>query len=223
VDITLKQFLSAFFSPGDMVCPRVFADREEDKKIFKGQTYRKPLNEIDDIISALREHNKLNRGVFFTVNLGGHDDVSISRVNAHFVEMDKAPFDVQWERLNTFPLPPSVVVKTRKSLHAYWLMKSADLLKFRTVQRQLVKYFDGDPMCVNSSRVMRLPGFYHCKEEPIMVECVKFEPSLRYTQDELSALLPVVPLEAVSDGERSAFEGAVGDGGRVLEQCAFMR
>jgi hypothetical protein len=44
-------------------------------------------------------------------------------------------------------------------------------------------------------RVFRLPGFYHCKEEPIMVECIKFNPELRYTQEQLETVLPDIPDE----------------------------
>lgn len=55
--------------------------------------------------------------------------------------------------------------------------------------------FGGDPACINESRVFRLPGFYHCKAEPVMVECVKFNPELRYTQAELEAHLPQIPDE----------------------------
>ncbi len=32
---------------------------------------------------------------------------------------------------------------------------------------------------------MRVPGFYHCKEEPVRVKCIKFNPNLFYTQEDL--------------------------------------
>ncbi|GHU39403.1 hypothetical protein FACS1894105_14090 [Clostridia bacterium] len=102
-----------------------------------------------------------NRGIFFVVNSGGQNDEEITRANAQFVESDNLTFAEQEVQLNTFPLPPSIIVKTAKSLHCYWLVRDADIAKFRTIQRRLVAQFSGDPQCVNKSRVMRLPGFHH--------------------------------------------------------------
>ena len=65
------------------------------------------------------------------------------------------------------------------------------------MQKRLVAQFDGDPACVNESRVLRLPGFYHCKGDPVKVECIKFAPELRYTKKQLDAVLPVIPDEPV--------------------------
>ncbi len=33
-----------------------------------------------------------------------------------------ASFDEQWEKINSFLLKPSMVIRTRKSLHTYWLL-----------------------------------------------------------------------------------------------------
>jgi putative DNA primase/helicase len=89
------------------------------------------------------------------------------------------------------------VVKTRKSLHCYWLMKNAEVGKFRNIQKRLIAHFGADPACVNESRVFRLPGYNHCKEAPVLVECIKFNPELRYTQAQLEAVLPALPEENV--------------------------
>jgi len=128
------------------------------------------------IEKLLKKHNEAKRGIFFVVNSGGQDDASITRINAQFVEMDNCSFEEQQKKIDAFPLAPSMIIKTKKSLHTYWFMKNAEVAKFRPLQRRLVDYFAGDPMCVNESRVMRLPGFYHTKEEPVMVECILFHP-----------------------------------------------
>ncbi len=57
--------------------------------------------------------------------------------------------------------------------------------KFRDIQKKLAKHFNGDGSCINESRVMRVPGFYHCKENPVRVKCIKFNPNLFYTQEDL--------------------------------------
>ena len=182
-----------FFDPGETVCLRVFDDRKTGT--FKGAKLECEAGKIEAMTDTLKKHNAQNRGIYFVINYGGHEDTDISRINAQFVECDSLSFEEQFAQVETFALPPSLIVKTRKSLHCYWLMKGAKVENFRRVQKRLVAQFNGDSACVNESRVFRLPGFYHCKEEPVMVECVKFNPELRYTQTELEAALPEVPDE----------------------------
>ncbi|MBT9132090.1 MAG: hypothetical protein DDT33_00600 [Firmicutes bacterium] len=141
---------------------------------------------------TLKKHNAKQRGIYFVVNHGGHEDSDITRINAQFMECDDLSFDKQLYQIEEFPIEPSLIIKTQKSLHTYWLMKDAEVSAFRRVQKRLIAQFDGDKTCINESRVLRLPGFNHCKGEPVMVECVKFNPELRYTQAELEAVLPQV-------------------------------
>ena len=62
---------------------------------------------------------------------------------------------------------------------------SAQVSRFRTVQKALAGHFGGDPSVINESRVLRLPGFNHCKEDPIPVECILFHPERKYSQNQL--------------------------------------
>lgn len=130
------------------------------------------------------------QGVFFVVNPGGHRDDEIAGVAAHFVEADELSLEAQYANLQGFPLAPSVIVKTRKSLHGYWLINDGQRSDFAAVQKALASVFDGDPVISNLSRVMRLPGFDHNKAAPVLVTCLKFDPQLRYTQGELLGALP---------------------------------
>ena len=56
-----------------------------------------------------------------------------------FMEMD-GNFKEQQTKIDAFPLPPSIIVKTRKSLHCYWLMKEAEVSGFMNTA-SLVKQF----------------------------------------------------------------------------------
>jgi len=198
IDVSPEQFLSCFFEGKDTVCLRIFSDRKDENNAFKGLKLECEAGQIATLIGTLKKHNAENRGIFFVVNSGGHNDAEITRINAQFTEMDEGSFEEQEAKIGAFALPPSLIVKTRKSLHCYWLMKKAEINKFRHIQKQLVAQFRGDPACINESRVLRLPGFFHCKQDPVMVEVVKFSPELRYTQEQLSAALPSVPDESAS-------------------------
>lgn len=220
LNIPLEEFLRPFFDASETVCLRIFDDRKTGS--FKGSKLEVKAAEIGKLEETLHKHNRQNRGVYFVINYGGHEDADITRVNAQFVECDDLQLEEQFAWIEAFPLPPSLIVKTRKSLHTYWLMKNAKVEDFRRVQKKLVAQFDGDPACVNESRVFRLPGFYHCKEEPVMVECVKFSPELRYTQAELEATLPVIPDEP-SAPPTPAAKGTRRGLALVTRGCEFIR
>jgi len=219
----IKKFLSAFYQETDDVCIRVFSDRKAEDPEFKGQKYTEKLSDIQNVLPMLKQHNEKHRGIFFVVNSGGHTDEEITRVNAQFVEMDTGSFEEQQQRINAFSLPPSIIVKTRKSLHCYWLIKDGDIQDFRKIQLQLVKLFDGDSMCQNESRCMRIPGFYHSKQEPVMVECLKFNPELKYTQEELQTDLPEIEMPEYDVTSRTEFDGVVGSGQRLMDKCEFCK
>ena len=216
MDITAQEVLNSLFNADEKVCLRVFEDRDEG--IFPGAKYSVECGKFASMEDVLRNHNAMNRGIFYTVNFGGHSDEDITRVNAQFVEMDKASFEEQQKRIDDFPLPPSMIIKTRKSLHTYWFVKDGDVSLFRNIQKQLVRHFDGDPMCVNESRVMRLPGFNHCKQEPVEVTCILFHPERRYTQQQISETMPPVedaPVERKKGDEKGL--------DIVLHECDFIK
>ena len=219
--MNIKTFLSAFYSENDEVCIRVFSDRKAEDPEYKGNKYTEKLKNIDVLLPTLKQHNEKHRGIFFVVNSGGHTDEEITRINAQFVEMDTGSFEEQQEKINAFALPPSIIVKTRKSLHCYWLMQDAELSKFREIQLRLVKQFTGDSMCQNESRCMRIPGFYHSKQEPVLVDCIKFEPQIQYTQAELAEYLPEIKMPDYSEGLRAEFNVEVGSGQRLMDKCIF--
>ena len=218
-NITAQEVVQSLFNPTEKVCLRVFADRKGDP--FTGTKIDLEAARFSGSLDQLHKHNAQNRGIFFVVNYGGQKDEDITRINAQFMEMDDKPLDEQQKLINEFPIPPSMIIQTRKSLHTYWFMKNADLDRFRPIQKALVKHFGGDPACINESRVMRLPGFYHCKSDPVMVKCISFHPERRYSQDELAACLPEIeqaaePKEKLIHGTQKGIE-------IVLASCDFMK
>ncbi len=223
LNISPGEFLGAFFEPAERVCLRVFSDRPDSA--FTGLKLEVEQGRFDTVVPTLRKHNEQNRGIYFVINFGGHEDADIKRINAHFMECDNIPLEEQLERIRAFPLEPSLIVRTRKSLHCYWLIKKAAPERFRTVQKKLIAHFGADPACVNESRVFRLPGFFHCKEEPVMVECVKFNPEIRYTQAELEEKLPDLPDEPVPSGTAPPIKERGNQKGLSVagKQCLFLQ
>lgn len=212
--ITHTDIIKAIFDDEEDVHIRVFDDKGgtyADKMSYKAGLFEQHIDE-------LKELNAKNNGIFFVVNSGGDDDDHITKFNAQFVESDKLSFDEMLKRIESFPLRPSIIIKTKKSLHTYWLIKNGVRDKFRPIQLGLVDYFDGDIKCQNESRVMRLPGFNHCKNKPIEVKCIFFEPQNRYSQDDFLAAMPDIDLTPVEvkDGTNEGVD-------IVTMSCDFMK
>ncbi|HAT4248833.1 TPA: DNA primase [Clostridium perfringens] len=162
---------------------RIFSDKKGTG--FKGKNLSFNMKDFQSKSKVLMAHNEANRGIFFVVNSGRNSDRKINKINAQFFECDTLSLEDQLENISKFPLEPSIIVQTKKSLHVYFLIKNGKVEKFRDIQKKLAKHFNGDGSCINESRVMRVPGFYHCKEEPVRVKCIKFNPNLFYTQEDL--------------------------------------
>ena len=111
MDITVQEILNSLFNPNDMVCFRVFDDKKDG--IFSGQKLSMECGKYASIEKTLREHNALNRGIFFVVNYGGQEDSLITRINAQFVESDELSFEEQQAQIDAFALLPSMIIKTK--------------------------------------------------------------------------------------------------------------
>lgn len=93
MEIRAQDVLLSMFNPDDKVCFRVFDDKKNG--VFAGAKLEAEAGKFASIEPALKNHNAKNRGIFYVVNYGGHEDNSISRINAQFVEMDDLSFEEQ--------------------------------------------------------------------------------------------------------------------------------
>ncbi len=188
-------FFHAFgYGDREPVFFRTFNDKKKRGEEDYGRNTDMILKNLAFIMKGLHDENAHDRGVFFIVNGGGNDDESvkkkIKRPKAHFVDIDDYSFEEQVDKINEFGLEPSIIVKTNKSLHIYWLTDdNAEMDNFRPLQMGLIQFFGSDPVIKNESRVMRVYGFEHRKQDPVMVKLIKFNPEIRYSQKEIAKKL----------------------------------
>lgn len=195
---------------------RIFSDKKGTG--FKGKNLSFNMKDFQSKSKVLMAHNEANRGIFFVVNYGGNSDRKINKINAQFFECDTLSLEEQLDNISKFPLEPSIIVQTKKSLHVYFLIKNGKVEKFRDIQKKLVKHFNGDGSCINESRVMRVPGFYHCKEEPVRVKCIKFNPNLFYTQENLERELSYSESEFIVNDDNYIRKKETNKGGKNLSR-----
>jgi RepB DNA-primase N-terminal domain len=114
--------------------------------------------------------NAQGAGVYVTVNATdgkGRATGNIKRVRALFVDLDGAPLEPPMRSD-----PHIVVTSSPGRFHTYWRVSDVPLDQFTDLQRGLIALFDGDPKVFDLPRVMRLPGFFHCKGDPFLSRIV---------------------------------------------------
>jgi hypothetical protein len=197
----LDEFLAAFYpDEAEMIHFRAFKPSGAPDLIFNRPQLltltRSQLRRTGH--SPLLGLNK-HHGIYFCPNAGGARDKDIVRFNAAFVEDDSISVQEQHDLLDLAPLPPSIRVETRKSVHAYWLLsENCSPEDWKRLQQQLIYFFDGDPSIKNPSRVMRVPGFMHLscdgsiagKYEAHVVKVTHFFPENRFTLAEIRDAFP---------------------------------
>ncbi len=107
------------------------------------------------------------RGVYIVVNDGGDTDSEIVACRAFFCEWDDRPKEEQINAWKDLGLPePSLQIDTgNKSIHNYWVLKKViDPKTWKPIQERLLDHADADRALKNPSRVMRLAGTYHMKD-----------------------------------------------------------
>lgn len=138
-------------------------------------------------------------GVFFCVN--GLGDVPNKNGNlryngnvlwplACFADFDRGTHEEQMEKILSSPLEVSAIVKSGHGYHVYWILEGTgkdDLLRWEETQKAIAQHFGSDASVHDISRIMRLPGSYHCKDsEAKLVTLEKCEAGIRYSLDDLA-------------------------------------
>ena len=170
-------------------------DDSADKDWRRARVLHGTLAELADTLGAA---NRDGCGVFIAVNetnLCGRKAANVIRVRALFVEFDG-------NMPAAFHLDPSIVVQSRAGWHCYWIVTDCGLDDFRQAQQRLARHYGSDPVVHDLPRVMRLPGFWHRKREPFMVELLE-APGHRYST--AAVLDGIAPLPAPP--ERVAYTG----------------
>ena len=187
-DAMVITFLSALFDADDVVPIRLIDDKKRPDHFPKSFSCK--LSDLKPKLADFRTYNLDGYGVFFVPNGYGHKDKDVKTARVQFIESDDLTIEEQYKQIEAFPLKPTFLIQTKKSVHCYWKLEDGDIKRFREIQVKLAKYFNGDIKVQNESRCMRLPTFYHNKAEPIEVKLVSFDPDRLYTQDSIEELLP---------------------------------
>ena len=143
--------------------------------------------------------NKLNKqgyGIFWTFNTfkdGIRRISELIKINAWAIDMDDISIEKQLELINKAPLQPSMAIHSKRGFHLYWFAKDACKENYCAItESRLVPFFKADPRAKDIARILRVPGYYHCKDpnDFYMVTKEMCDKSLIYSEKEMLMFFP---------------------------------
>lgn len=185
-----EAYITALTGAPDTVCDwRLINDRD---KGCQGKNLRGSFQQVR---AELEQHNQAGWGIFVCINeMGGYGRTlaNVSHIRTQVVDLDD-PFNstANYERAVNSPQPPHFTVQTSENkYHLYWLCQPYQGNDFYTLQqRKLAQLYSGDKSINDAARVLRVPGFNHCKGEPFPVTCWQVSQRERYTSAEIEQML----------------------------------
>jgi len=139
----------------------------------------------------IKEKNSKWMWVFFTINQMKKWMCSkdwVIWVNAWAVDIDDKDWLEKKDQLDILtesPITPSLIVESKWGYHAYWFANNWTIENWHVIQKIICDYFNGDRKIVtDTSRVLRLPWYYHHKWDPFMVTYLSIW-DFRYTEQEM--------------------------------------
>lgn len=183
-----KRMAAAYIAAlaGDVAAPctwQVFDDAGKDWR--KARTWTDTLRRSGH---HLVRANGTGCGIFVAVNEcdgKGRKASNVRRIRSLFVDFDGVT-------PKPSHLPPSMIIQSANGQHWYWLVDDCPVGAFADAQKRLSAYYGSDPVVHDLPRVMRVPGFWHCKREPVMVELVQ-APAHCYSLAAVLGDLPALP------------------------------
>ena len=222
VDCEVDLFVAArfldFMAEGERVAFQTFDDSEQHRP----QLAQIHHGDVGTCGRALRDLNAQGAGVYWMVNYGdglGRRAENVTGVRCLFLDLDGAPVQPV---LDAGVDPHAIVESSPGKWHVYWQVTGCQLEQFKPAQQALASRFGGDPSVCDLPRVLRVPGFLHCKSDPIAVRLERLEPLQPYRFDDLvqrlkidlSAPAPKAMQAPRIDAETGEILGKVAPGGR---------
>ena len=146
------------------------------------------------------EYN-FNRGIYLVVNSGGDKAADINMCHAFYCEWDdrskKEQLHIYKEKF--LPEPTFMVDTGGKSIHCYWVLKSPVMTEvWKPIQIGLIDYCKADKNIKDSSRCMRLAGFYYVDatgKPTVKSEIINIS-GKEYSIEDIAQVLPKPEVEA---------------------------
>ncbi len=188
---------------------------------IKGKVTKHFHGTLEQHASQLTALNQQGAGVYVTVNQTdgkGRKAENITAIRALFVDFDTVNpkrltdlLSLEFEHEGI--LTPSLIVESSTGKHhAYWIAEGIPLKQFGECQKQLIGFFDyigdsPDQSITDTSRIMRMAGFYHNKGEPVLTKIIYpkgGQDIQRYSYEQIKAMIDSLPAPLEQTSQRQA-------------------
>lgn len=160
----------------------------DDKKLGRIAPQILHFNSISSVdADHLSWLNQSGAGIYFCPNETdgeGRKASNVIKIRAAFADLDGAPLGVAMN------YAPSIIVESSPSrYHCYWLTNDTPIEAFTVLQKSIIRAIKSDPSIHDLSRVLRVPGYYHMKGDPFLVNICSIS-NKAYTYRELVEMFP---------------------------------
>ena len=187
---------------------------------------------LEDLAEELEHLNDQGAGIFVSVNptAGGRKKANITALRGWHSDLDQKDATESFAP-ELLPIKPTMMVMTPNGWHPYWLsavpMPCEDQARRGEHEAELkaiclaLKAYGADKRATDVSRVLRLPGYFHRKGTPRLVELVTAS-GPRYTREQIREAFPPETKSPKATTEiRPAKKGeTTGDRVQVLKRAA---
>jgi hypothetical protein len=178
---------------------RIIEDRKNGKLLVR--RWLPDAAALAEVVPAMADYAAKKRaGVFFGVLPRREEGVGTARDvlpgNAAWSDLDFHDFpggETECrQKLDAFPLSPSMLVRTGHGLHAYWLMREPDPPEQLVgISLRLASALGGDHVA-DAARILRMPGTANRKDPdaplPVTIEAMNLD--RRYNPSDFDEILP---------------------------------
>lgn len=148
----------------------------------------------------LKDLNAKGAGVFMTPNpcTGGRKAENVTALKYVYVDIDDECKEWALKRQGEAPLPPTVVIESKRSYHFWYAIREGEFCppdRWQSIQDGLNQYFHGDLAISSPNEVLRAPSFEHCKDpaDRFTIRLDAYTPEWEFTVDELITAFPYTP------------------------------
>ena len=191
-----KDFMAIY--PNIDKCFYQYFDDNKERKSKELTSFWDSLTE--SALEHLDMRNKAGAWIFFSVNgmewRRGKD--SVTTINAWICEIDDMDKEFQKQLIEFCPLKPSLIIESKNGFHLYWYAKDWTKENRVKICNWLRNFFDWDSKAITIERVLRLPWYFHMKDEKEPFEITMFWGDLEF-HTEADMLFHYSNTESVAD------------------------
>lgn len=175
--------------------PRI--EMQVEYRYFSKKDYTATIGEpspaLEVSLNKASTLNSCNYGIFLCPNIFKGErrlKENLTKIQEYYVDIDNLGKNVQMDLIKK-GLTPSWIVESKNGYHLHFYVSNGKLTSWYKIASRLIEFYQADKICKNPTGLLRVPGFYHCKDpnDKFMVKEVSKSGKV-YTEEDLLFFYP---------------------------------